>query len=206
MDSSGNTRIRYRFADFVVSTAQRQLLRAGNEVPLIPRYFDLLVLLIRRRDEALHRREILDIVWNDVVVSDGALSQAVRILRRALGDDPRDPLFIRTISRFGYRFVHPHVIEETEDVPLPGAQGGGPANETGSRDARIDAALVSLAQSPVSAAGEQERREAAETLHQLGTAEALRRLGRREGHESARAVLRDARWDVPGAGPVPVGL
>src|SRR5204862_183945 len=48
------------------------------------------------------------------------------------------------------------------------------------------------------------RREAAEALHALGTAEALRRLGQRPGHEAARALLRDARWDVPGAGPVPL--
>jgi len=49
-----------------------------------------------------------------------------------------------------------------------------------------------------------ERRASAEALHVLGTAEALRRLGRRPGHEAARALLRDARWDVPGAGPVPL--
>ncbi|PYQ17718.1 MAG: hypothetical protein DMF81_27035, partial [Acidobacteria bacterium] len=48
------------------------------------------------------------------------------------------------------------------------------------------------------------RREAAEALHVLGTAETLRRLDRRPGHEAARALLRDARWDVPGAGPVPL--
>lgn len=79
--------LRYRFADFVVSPARRQLLRVGREVPLIPRYFDLLVLLLERRGRAVHRRDILERVWTDVVVSDGALSQAVRTLRRALGDD-----------------------------------------------------------------------------------------------------------------------
>jgi hypothetical protein len=52
--------------------------------------------------------------------------------------------------------------------------------------------------------GEEERREAAEALHALGTEEALRRLDQRPGHASARALLRDARWDVPGAGPVPL--
>ena len=47
-------------------------------------------------------------------------------------------------------------------------------------------------------------RQAAETLHALGTAEALRRLDRRPGHARARAYLRDTRWDVPGAAPVPL--
>ena len=53
-------------------------------------------------------------------------------------------------------------------------------------------------------AGEDDRREAAESLHALGTSDALSRLGTRPGHASARALLRDARWDVPGAGEVPV--
>ena len=49
---------RFRFGEFTLSPARRQLARAGEELPLIPRYFDLLLLLIERRDEALHRREI----------------------------------------------------------------------------------------------------------------------------------------------------
>jgi DNA-binding winged helix-turn-helix (wHTH) protein len=85
-------------------------------VPLIPRYFDLLLLLVERRREAVHRREIFDRVWGDVMVSDSALSQAVRTIRRTLeDDDPREPRFIRTVSRHGYQFVFPEVIEEQED-------------------------------------------------------------------------------------------
>ena len=88
---------RYRFGDFLVSRRRRLLLRDGREVPLIPRYFDLLVLLIDERHTAVHRQEILSRVWTDVVVSDGALSQAIRTLRRTLGDDSREPVFIRTV-------------------------------------------------------------------------------------------------------------
>ena len=83
---------------------------------LIPRYFDLLVLLVECRDRAVHRQEIFDRVWADVIVSDGALSQAIRTLRRALGDDPREPRFIRTVSRHGYQFVHAGVSEEPESA------------------------------------------------------------------------------------------
>ena len=54
------------------------------------------------------------------------------------------------------------------------------------------------------AASDEERRDAAEQLHLLGTAEALRRIDRLPGHARARAILRDARWDVPGAGDVPL--
>ena len=84
-------------------------------MPLIPRYFDLLLLLIERRREAVHRREIFDRVWADAIVSESALSQAVRTIRKALDDDPREPRFIRTVSRHGYRFVFPDVIEEEEE-------------------------------------------------------------------------------------------
>lgn len=109
--------VRYRFHEFTLSPRQRVLVRDGREVPLIPRYFDLLLLLIERRSEAVHRREIFERVWADVTVSESALSQAVRTLRRTLGDDPREPKYIRTISRHGYRFVCPEVIEEADATP-----------------------------------------------------------------------------------------
>src|SRR5213593_3310161 len=196
----------YRFAEFTVSPSRRTLTRAGREVPLIPRYFDLLVLLIDRRREAVARQEIFDRVWSDVVVSDGALSQAVRTLRRALGDDPRAPVFIRTVSRHGYRFVHTDVIEEAdgappENAPLrPAAPASGPAAESPLPDP-FEASLSRLL-APGSSLDD--RREAAETLHLLGTVETLRHLDRRPGHEAARALLRDTRWDVPGSAPVPL--
>jgi DNA-binding winged helix-turn-helix (wHTH) protein len=111
---------RYRFSDLTLSTRKRLLIRNGQQLPLIPRYLDLLIFLIERRRDAVHRREIFDRVWSDVIVSDSALSQAIRTLRRTLGDDPREPRFIRTVSRHGYQFTFPDVIEEPdEDVPEP---------------------------------------------------------------------------------------
>src|SRR5512142_2564153 len=117
-------RPRYRFAEFTLSPARRALLRGGKEVPLIPRYLDLLLLLVERRSVALHRQEIFDRVWSDVVVSDGALSQAVRTLRRTLGESG-DRTFVRTVSRHGYQFVCP-VIEE-EDGGAEEIGGAAPA-------------------------------------------------------------------------------
>jgi DNA-binding winged helix-turn-helix (wHTH) protein len=179
--------------------------RGGRDVPLIPRYLDLLILLVRRRNEAVPRRDILDEVWSDVVVSDGALTQAVRSLRRALGDNSREPAFVRTVSRHGYQFVFADVSEEPDegalDAPAPPS-----AAATEGRDPYEDALSRLLVTEPVAAGeeGEAERREAAEALHALGTEEALRRLDQRPGHASARALLRDTRWDVPGAGLVPL--
>ena len=209
---------RYRFDPFILSPSRRTLVRGGLEVPLIPRYFDLLLLLVERRARAVHRQEILDAVWSDVVVSDGALSQAIRTLRRALGDVAREPLYIRTLSRHGYRFVHEGVVEEPDVDPAGAATGGGSRAGTPENAAtdpfpdaprdrdRFEPLLRQLLGDARQAddAAESSRREAAEALHALGTAEALSRLDRRPGHEAARALLRDARWDVPGSGAVPL--
>jgi len=191
---------RYRFGDFLLSPRHRILLRAGNEVPLIPRYLDLLLLLLERRHEAVHRREIMDRVWSDVIVSDGALSQAVRTVRRALGDVSREPSYIRTVSRHGYQFVHVDVSEEPDEGPLGGAALRLPACSPATGGDPFEAPMALL----LSNAPEEERREAAETLHALGTDEAVRRLALGRGAPAARALLRDARWDVAGAGAVPL--
>jgi len=109
----------YRFGEFTLSPGRRVLVREGRALPLIPRYFDLLVFLVERRREAVHRQEIFDRVWREVIVSDSALSQAIRTLRRTLGDDPREPRFIRTVSRHGYQFVFDVVEDEDREGPLP---------------------------------------------------------------------------------------
>ncbi len=62
----------------------------------------------------MHRRDIFDRVWTDVIVCHCALSQTVRTLRRTLGDDSREPRFIRTVARPGYWFVFADVIEEED--------------------------------------------------------------------------------------------
>ncbi len=203
-------RPRYRFSGHTLSPARRVLVRGGRELPLIPRCFDLLVLLIERRNEAVSRQEIFDAVWSDVVVTDGALSQAVRILRRTLGDDPRQPTFIRTVPRHGYRFVCDDVVEEPDAGRLEAVRAAPP--ESGA-NASFDRALGTLLDDDSNDAegAEVRRRQAAETLHQMGTEEALDRLNRSldrlrrgKGHAVARAYLRETRWDVPGAGPVPL--
>ena len=181
------------------------LVRGGRERPLIPRYFDLLVFLIERRHEAVHRRDIFDRVWNDVVVSDSALSQAIRTIRRTLGDDSREPRFIRTVSRHGYRFVFPDVLEEEDDDQWSYTGRTPPAADPGNDTATdpFEPLLQRVTGSGSTASDEEEQREAAELLHALGTSEALRRLGTRPRHAFARALLRDTRWEIAEAGPVP---
>ncbi|HEU4686877.1 MAG TPA: transcriptional regulator, partial [Vicinamibacterales bacterium] len=195
---------RYRFNEFTLSPRRRVLVRNGHEVPLIPRYFDLLVFLIERRSEAVHRREIFERIWSDVIVSDSALSQAIRTIRRVLGDDSREPRFVRTVSRHGYRFVFSEVIEE-EDGDWHEQQPPAPVQttkvETVSDPFEPLLQLITGANPPND---EEDQREAAELLHALGTAEAVKRLGTRPRHTFARALLRDTRWDIAESGNVPI--
>jgi DNA-binding winged helix-turn-helix (wHTH) protein len=206
--------VRYRFGPFLLSPAGRVLLAEGRPVSLIPRYFDLLVLLVEQRDRAVGRQEIFDRVWADVVVSDGALSQAVRTVRRALGDTAQTPQYIRTVSRHGYQFVAAHVVTEPDVGPVSvdpvrSRQVGSGALAGSGPTGAADDVFVQLLDTLLRAgshqdATEEERYDAAVALHELGTEEALRRLGDRPGHEAARAIMRDARWDAAGAGPVPL--
>ena len=117
--------MRYRFGAFVLSPARRVLTTNGRVVPIIPRYFDLLVFLVEQRDRAVTKQEIFDQVWTDVVVSDSALTQAIRTIRRTLDDDSREPRFVRTVSRRGYQFVfapveveHDTSAVEVDAVPV----------------------------------------------------------------------------------------
>ena len=197
---------RYRFDEFILSPRRRLLVRNGREQPLIPRYFDLLVFLIERRGEAVHRRDIFDRIWTDVIVSDSALSQAIRTIRRVLGDDSREPRFVRTVSRHGYQFVFKDVVEETDDndwqpVAVAASENAPPAKLPQDPYEPLLQRVTSVA---AGSSEEEEQREAAELLHALGTTDALRRLGTRPRHEFARALLRDTRWDVAQAGPVPI--
>ena len=207
---------RYRFGAFVLSPRRRVLTLDGQAQPLIPRYFDLLVFLVERRADAVHRRDIFDRVWTDVVVSDSALSQAVRTIRRVLGDDSREPVYLRTVSRHGYQFVFAAVVEEDD---LGDVVATAPERESAATGPAPAASLETADDSPAdpfapllrqiscpadTAADDEEQRDAAERLHALGTAETLRRLDDSSGSAHARALLRDTRWDVFDAGPVPI--
>jgi DNA-binding winged helix-turn-helix (wHTH) protein len=133
----------YRFGPFVVSRRRRVLTGHGRELPLIPRYFDLLVFLLEHRHEAVHRRDIFDRVWDGVAVSESALTQAIRTLRRTLDDDSREPRYIRTVSRHGYRFVFADVVEE--DEPGPAGTELAPSAPVPSRQSTVPRSVARMA-------------------------------------------------------------
>lgn len=98
-------RQRLRIGEWVADPATNQLRRGDEVVKVEPRSMDLLMLLARRAGEVVGREELLSTVWPGVVVGDEALTQGITKLRRALGDDPRVPTYIETISKRGYRML-----------------------------------------------------------------------------------------------------
>ena len=93
-----------QFGEFELDRERRQLLRSGRPVPLEPKAYELLSLLVERRPKALSRAQIRDVVWPGVFISESTLGVAVNAIRQALGDDARQPRFIRTVHGFGYAF------------------------------------------------------------------------------------------------------
>jgi DNA-binding winged helix-turn-helix (wHTH) protein len=99
-----DTRMRARFGDVELDAASRQVWRAGREVHLSPKAFELLALLVERRPAAVPKSEIRQRLWHDTFVSDTNLPTLIAEIRDAIGDDARHPQFVRTVHRFGYAF------------------------------------------------------------------------------------------------------
>jgi len=94
-----------RFGLFSLDAATRQLLRDGREVSLSPKAFQLLSSLVVNRDRAVSRQELHQTLWPSTFVLDTNIASLIAEIRRALDDDAAKPRFIRTMHRFGYRFV-----------------------------------------------------------------------------------------------------
>ena len=97
--------VSYRFDRFIVDCDTRQLLRDGGELHLSPKAFDLLVFLLAKRPRAISKTEMLEHLWPSTFVEETNLASLVAEIRRALGDSATTPVFLRTVYRFGYRFV-----------------------------------------------------------------------------------------------------
>src|SRR5580765_7651353 len=107
-----------RFDTFLLDSETRELLRDGHSVPLSPKAFDLLSILVTDRPRAISKSDLQERLWPATFVVEKNLANLVSEIRDALGDDPSNPRFIRTVHRFGYAF------RET----LPRAATGRPAN------------------------------------------------------------------------------
>ena len=95
----------YRFDRFQVDDDDFRLSADGSTVPLEPKTLSVLLYLIRNRSRVIRKGEILDGVWKEANVTESTLTRSIGLLRRALGDDSREPRFIETVPTVGFRFI-----------------------------------------------------------------------------------------------------
>jgi DNA-binding winged helix-turn-helix (wHTH) protein len=107
----------HRFGPFLLDPADRRLTRDGTPVELNARYLDALVLLVGEQGRLVSKDRFLDEVWSGVPVTDEALTQCIKTLRRQLGDDAAAPRFIETVPKHGYRFIAP--VEAADGASAP---------------------------------------------------------------------------------------
>ena len=112
--TSGSDSVCYRFGAFYLDTAERLLLRNGAKVPLTPKVFDILLILVQNAGRSVTKEFLLQTVWPDTFVEEANLSVNVATLRKALGDDAGEFKYIETLPRLGYRFIA-NVIRERWD-------------------------------------------------------------------------------------------
>jgi len=91
----------YRFGPFQIDLGQRLLLRGGDAVPLTPKAFDTLAVLVARPGRIVDKAELLKLVWPDTFVEENNLTQNISTLRKIFGEGD----YIETIPRRGYRFL-----------------------------------------------------------------------------------------------------
>lgn len=106
-----------RFGDCRFDPASGLLYRDGEEINLAPRPLRLLQAFLRQPGRTLSRGELLESVWDGEIVEEDALTQAVSVLRTALGDDRREPRYIQTLHGRGYRFVAGVQRRERQEPP-----------------------------------------------------------------------------------------
>jgi len=119
----------YQFGVFAVDTDQRVLLREGKPLPLAPKVFDTLQILLEQSGRIVSKDELMNRLWPDTFVEDANLTFNIQQLRKSLGDNARKPVYIETISRRGYRFIA-GVMEVVDNGADSGVSVEPPANET----------------------------------------------------------------------------
>src|ERR1041384_7390690 len=110
----------YRFDDFHLDAINRHLSRSGEPVALNSKYFDVLVLLVSRCGQLVEKQRIFEEVWDGAFVTDAALTQCIKDIRKQLGDDASSPRYIKTVPKHGYVFIG-------EAVETNGSGGSAPA-------------------------------------------------------------------------------
>lgn len=117
----------YKFGPFHLDTREHVLLRDGRPVPLPPKVFDTLAVLVQNSGHIVAKDELMKTVWPDSFVEEANLAQNIFTLRKVLGENPRGQQYIETVPKRGYRFVV--TIEELGEetaTPEVGEQSSAP--------------------------------------------------------------------------------
>src|SRR5580704_916324 len=113
---------KYQFDEFELLPTPRFLLRAGSRIPLTPKPFDTLLMLVERAGQTVFKEELLAQVWSGAEVEENNLTQSISTLRKALGEKRGENRYIVTDPGRGYRFVAP-VSRVLESVTAAGSNG-----------------------------------------------------------------------------------
>ena len=97
----------YEFGEFQLDVAERLLRHGEKLVPLTPKAFETLLVLVRRAGHLVEKDDLMKQVWADAFVEEANLARNIWTLRKALGDDQGAHHYIETVPKLGYRFVAP---------------------------------------------------------------------------------------------------
>lgn len=106
----------YDFANFRLDLSEKVLLRDGKRVPLTPKGFDTLKILLENAGHLLEKDKLMQTIWQDRFVEESNLTFNIKVLRKTLGDSAAKPQFIETVPRRGYRFVAE--VVKSDDEPI----------------------------------------------------------------------------------------
>src|SRR5215469_3272336 len=105
IDTDRKAKPLYEFGPFRIDPGKELLLRGDQIVPLAPKAFQILLVLVRRSKEMVTKDDLMKMVWPDTFVEEANLSRNIFLLRKALGESPQDHQYIVTIPGRGYRFA-----------------------------------------------------------------------------------------------------
>lgn len=115
----------FRLGAWIVDPAANRIRRGKQEARLEPKVMRVLVLLVERHGQVVSRSDLEDRVWPRMLVSDESVTNTLIKLRKALGDDARNPAYIETISKSGYRLIAEVAsLQEAMRTMPPSAQAG----------------------------------------------------------------------------------
>lgn len=140
----------YKFGPFHLDSDERLLMRGGRVVPLPPKVFDTLRVLVENNGRILGKDELMQMLWPGTFVEESNLTQNISQLRRALGADASEGQYIETIPKRGYRFVgEVQMVSPDASVPHAG-NGNGSLSGKGQPDENLPAAIVETSAASVS--------------------------------------------------------